>query len=83
MRELTVLLFDAAYADGECSEKEKHHLIKTLTDKYKISAADIDTLLADRDREREENLDLFRYTRFINENFSEDKKKSVEGCGAC
>lgn len=71
---ITVLLFDAAYADGECSEEEKKHLVTTLVSNFGVSREEIDTLIADRDKERKEHVNLFRYTRFINENFSEKKK---------
>ena len=72
---LTVLLFDAAYADGECSAREKTHLIDTLVTHFQVPREEIDTLLADREKQREEHVELFRYTRFLNEHFSEDQKK--------
>ncbi len=74
---LTVLLLDAAYADGECSEEEKEHLVTTLVTNFGIPRKEIDTLLADRDKERKEHVSLFRYTRFINENFSEKQKIDI------
>ena len=74
---LTVLLLDAAYADGECSEEEKEHLATTLVTNFGISRQEIDTLLADRDKERKEHVGLFRYTRVINENFSEKQKIDI------
>ncbi len=74
---LTVLLLDAAYADGECSEEEKEHLVTTLVTNFGIPRKKIDTLLADRDTERKEYVSLFRYTRFINENFSEKQKNDI------
>ncbi|HCY83611.1 MAG TPA: hypothetical protein DHV36_00585 [Desulfobacteraceae bacterium] len=72
---LTVLLFDAAYADGECTAQEKAHLIDTLETNFKVPREEIDALLADREKQREEHVELFRYTRFLNEHFSEAKKK--------
>jgi uncharacterized tellurite resistance protein B-like protein len=74
---LAVLLLDAAYADGECSEEEKEHLVTTLVTNFGIPRKEIDTLLADRDTERKEYVSLFRYTRFINENFSEKQKNDI------
>lgn len=71
---LTVLLFDAALADGECSEKEKAHLISTLENRFKVPGQEIDDLLAQRDKERDDHVELYRYTRFINDKFSEEKK---------
>ncbi|MCP4671331.1 MAG: TerB family tellurite resistance protein [Desulfobacula sp.] len=74
---LTVLLLDAAHADGECSEEEKEHLVTTLVTNFGIARQEVDTLLADRDKERKEYAGLFRYTRFINENFSEQQKIDI------
>ncbi|MBT6338438.1 MAG: TerB family tellurite resistance protein [Desulfobacula sp.] len=74
---LTVLLLEAAYADGECSGEEKKHLVETLVTKFGISRQEINTLLADRDKEQREYVDLFVYTQFINENFSEKQKIDI------
>jgi uncharacterized tellurite resistance protein B-like protein len=74
---LTVLLLEAAYADGECSDEEKTHLVKTLVTDFGVSEKDIEILLDDSDKERKEHVNLFRYTRFINENFSEKQKIDI------
>ncbi len=74
---LTVLLLEAAYADGECSEEEKEHLVTILVTDFGVSKTDIDTLLDDSDKERKEYVNLFRYTRFINETFSEKQKIDI------
>ncbi|RLC19611.1 MAG: hypothetical protein DRH93_15265 [Deltaproteobacteria bacterium] len=74
---LTVLLLEAAYADGECSGEEREHLVATLITNFGVSRQEIDTLLADRDKEHKEYVDLFRYTHFINENFSKKQKIKV------
>ena len=74
---LTVLLLEAAYADGECSGEEKEHLIATLVTNFGVSRQEINTLLLDRDKEQRKYVSLFRYTHFINENFSEKQKISI------
>ncbi len=74
---LTVLLLEAACADGECSGEEREHLIATLETNFGISRQEIDTLLSDSDEEQKEYIDLFRYTHFINENFSKKQKTEV------
>ena len=74
---LTVLLLEAAYADGECSGEEREHLIATLVTNFGVSRQEIDTLLNDRDKKQREYVSLFRYTNFINENFSEKQKISI------
>lgn len=74
---LTVLLLEAAYADGECSGEEKEHLIATLVTNFGVSRQEIDILLLDRDKEQRKYVSLFRYTHFINENFSKKQKISI------
>jgi uncharacterized tellurite resistance protein B-like protein len=74
---LTVLLLEAAYADGECSEEEREHLVATLVTNFGIAREEIDSLLAERDKEDREYVSLFRYTRFINKNFSEKQKIDI------
>ena len=74
---LAVLLFEAAYADGECSEEEKENLRQTLITDFGVATEDIDQLLEESAKEREEYVDLFRYTRFINESFNEEKKMKI------
>ena len=71
---LTVLLFDAAFADGKCSGREKEHLIHTLETNYGVRPADMEDLIAERDSERKEHVNLFRYTRFLNTQLSEKEK---------
>ena len=74
---LTVLLLEAAFADGECSEEEKEHLVATLVTNFAVPRQEISALLAERDKEDREYVDLFRYARFINENFSETQKIDI------
>jgi uncharacterized tellurite resistance protein B-like protein len=74
---LTVLLLEAAYADGECSEGEREHLITTLVTNFEISREEIDSVLSDRDKKNREYVDLFHYTNFINENFSKKQKTDI------
>lgn len=74
---LAVLLFEAAYTDGECSEQEKKNLTQTLVTNFGVAREDIDHLLEETAKERKDYVDLFRYTRFINENFNEEKKMKI------
>ncbi len=74
---LAVLMMEAAYADGKCSREEKKHLADTLVSHFGASPAQIDDLLKRSDKAHQEYVDLFRYTRFINENFSRDRKRKI------
>ncbi len=74
---LTVLLLQAAHADGDCSEDEKEHLVTTLVTNFGVSKQDIDSLLVESNKERKEHVNLFRYTQFINKSFSEKQKVDI------
>ena len=74
---LTVLLFEAAHADGECTREEKEQLKTTLKNNFGVSEEEIQTLLDESAKERGEYVDLFRYTHFINEHFSEKQRINI------
>ncbi len=74
---LCVLLLEAAHVDGECSEQEKVHVISTLTTKCGIPRGEINELLACSDEKRKDAVDLFRFTRYINNNFTHKEKIEV------
>jgi uncharacterized tellurite resistance protein B-like protein len=74
---LCVLLLEAAHVDGECSEQEKAHVISTLTTKCGIPQGEINELLACSDKKRKDAIDLFRFTRYINNNFTQEEKIEV------
>ena len=74
---LTVLLLEAAHADGECSREEKEQLKATLRDSFGVSEEEIKTLLEKSANQQGEYVDLFRYTHFINQNFSEKQRIKI------
>jgi uncharacterized tellurite resistance protein B-like protein len=74
---LCVLLLEAAHVDGECSNEEKEHVIKTLTTSCGIPRKEIDELLANSYKERDNSIDLFRFTRYLNNNYTKEEKLSV------
>ena len=74
---LCVLLLEAAFVDGECSAEELSNLKDTLTSKYNISPQDIDELLASSGEKRKESVDIFNFTRYMNNNFNKQEKIEV------
>lgn len=71
---LCVLLLEAAHVDGECSNEEKEHVAETLIKECNIPKEQIDELIASGYQERKESVDLFRFTRYMNNNFSKAEK---------
>ncbi len=74
---LCVLLIEAAHVDGECSDEEMAHVIETLTDKCGVSKADIDELIEKAYQKRKDAIDLFAFTRYLNQNYSKEEKLKV------
>ncbi len=74
---LCVLLLEAAHSDGECSDEEMDHLIATLTDQFGVAKQDIETVIEAGYKERENAIDLFRFTRYLNNNYSKQEKIEV------
>jgi uncharacterized tellurite resistance protein B-like protein len=74
---LCVLLLEAAHIDGECSLEEKEQLINTLVATRNLPRESIDAFLAMGDKERQEAVDIFRFTRYMNNNFSKEEKIEV------
>lgn len=74
---LAVLLMEAAWADGKCSREERDHLADTLVDSFGVKKQDIEALLQRSDKAHKDYVDLFRYTRFINDTFSRARKIKI------
>ena len=74
---LCVLLLEAAHVDGECSDEEMEHVVATLTTECGVPRQEIDELVASSHQKRNDSVDLFRFTRYMNNNFSKDEKISV------
>ena len=74
---LCVLLLEAAHVDGECSAEEMEHVVATLTTKLGVNRADIDELIDKAYKKRDDSIDLFAFTRYMNQNYSKEEKISV------
>lgn len=74
---LCVLLLEAAHADGECSDEEKQRIITTLAEKNQIPLNQIEELMSISYKERDEAVDIFQFTRYMNTNLSKEEKLEV------
>lgn len=74
---LCVLMLEAAHADGECSADEMGHVVSTLTAKCGVARDDIDELIDLAYKKRENSVDLFSFTRYLNQNYSTEEKVAV------
>lgn len=74
---LCVLLLETAYADGNCSKNEKAHLTETLIKNYDIAPDQVEELLNRSEDQRKDSVDLFRFTRYMNNTFTKEEKIKV------
>ena len=74
---LCVLLLEAAHSDGECSTDEMEHVIDTLVNRFGVLRSDVNSLITSGYRERDESVDLFRFTRYLNNNYTKEEKLTV------
>lgn len=71
---LCVLLLEAAHVDGECSQEEMDHIVATLATECNVPKEDIEQLVDSANRQRNDSVDLFRFTRYMNQNFTREEK---------
>lgn len=74
---LCVLMLEAAHVDGECSDEEMEHVVTTLTDTYGLAKEEIEGLIEQAYAKRKNSIDLFSFTRYLNQNYSKEEKLSV------
>jgi len=74
---LCVLMLEAAHVDGECSSEEMEHVVSTLTTKCGVERQAIDELIDLAYKKRRDSVDLFSFTRYLNQNYSMEEKVTV------
>ncbi len=72
-----VLLLEAAHIDNECSQEEMEHIVATLKEKFALTDNCVDDLLALAHADREKSVDLWEFSRHINQHFTADEKRAV------
>ncbi|HKJ64931.1 MAG TPA: TerB family tellurite resistance protein [Desulfopila sp.] len=74
---LCVLLLEAAHADGECTAEEKEHVVETLAAHFGASRAEMDELISEGYVRRDDAVDIFQFTRYMNNAYSKEQKLEV------
>jgi uncharacterized tellurite resistance protein B-like protein len=70
-------MIEAAHVDGQCSAEEMAHVIDTLVQRFGIPRGEIDELIDLAYEKRKDAIDLFTFTRYINQNYSKEEKLGV------
>lgn len=72
-----VLLTEAARVDDDFSLEERQHILNVMKNRFALSDADAEALLAEAIEVREESTDLFRFTTELNAHLSTAEKMQV------
>jgi uncharacterized tellurite resistance protein B-like protein len=71
------LLLELAYINGEFSDDERHNIIAVFKRDYKLSDGDISQLMEASEKELTTSIDLWRFTNFINQNYTVEQKIQI------
>ena len=71
------LFLEMANIDGEFSDSEKEHMIRTLEREYDLSHEYVIELMEASKSELEGSVDLWQFTNLINQNYSLEEKLQV------
>jgi len=72
-----VILLEAASANYDCSDEELDHVLDSVGDHFDLSGDEATELVELARAERERNIDLFHFTRILNEHLERDDKLEV------
>jgi len=71
------LFLEMANIDGEFSESERENIISVLKKEYHLSDGDAFALIEAAEKEIEQSIDLWHFTKLIADNYSTDEKISI------
>jgi len=71
------LFLEMATTDGEFSGPERESILRILREDYQADPAKAAGLVEEADRDRKDSIDLWRFTRRINEHYSDEAKISI------
>jgi uncharacterized tellurite resistance protein B-like protein len=71
------LLLEIAAIDGEFSADEQEVILSILKKEYSLSENEAASLIDTAQAQREHSIDLWRFTKLINQNYSEEERIRV------
>ena len=72
-----VLLLEAAHVDNECTEEEMEHVVQTLKVTFDLADDCVNELIDEAHRARENAVDLWQFTNYMNQNYTQEEKVKV------
>jgi uncharacterized tellurite resistance protein B-like protein len=74
---ICALLLEMAYSDDEFSGDEREKIVKIMVETYSIDENEVNDIIRKAEQEREKEIDLWQFTRQINENYSKEEKMVI------
>lgn len=71
------LFLEMARADGEFNDSERSRILGILKKDYDLSDEDAQTLLKATDQELEQSIDVWQFTKRINQDYSHEQKMEL------
>jgi uncharacterized tellurite resistance protein B-like protein len=71
------LLLEMSHIDGEFDHSERERIISILKRDFELSDADADALMDASQKQLDGSIDLWRFTKLINENYSAEEKLGI------
>ncbi len=71
------LFLEIARIDGEFSDVERSRVLAILKNEYHLSDGDALALIQATDQELEQSIDLWRFTKRINQRYSDEEKINI------
>ena len=71
---LCALLLEVANCDDKFSEDEKKLITDIVKDKFNLEQEEADELIKTAEQERNRSIDLWHFTKLINDNYSNEEK---------
>ena len=71
------LLLEIAAIDGEFSADEQEVILSILKKEYSLSENEAASLINTAQAQREQSIDIWRFTKLINQNYSEEERIRV------
>ena len=68
------LMIEAAYTDGQIDESELHNIKLSLVNIFEEDPSEVDLILEESVKNKNNSKSLHSYTSFINKNYSDEKK---------
>lgn len=71
------ILLEMAGIDGEFDDSERQNIISIFKNRYNLTDDEIGSLIEASQKELENSIDLWQFTKQINRNYSPEEKKGI------